>query len=469
MSINRILWLIIGVQFLLVYILSSSSFTLANDMIENLLWGRNLDFSSDKHPPFFGWVSYLSVKLGGGSFIFYKMLTPIHQAFLFLFTFLLAKEILGNEKKALLSVIFCSGIIVHIFYTKFNANSANFGLFSAIYYLFYLTVARGKAWLFPILGVLCGVVMLIKYSAIILIGCLWLTIFITKEGRALFKSPFLYLGILAFLLVLTPYVINLLQSSNYGAFAYLSENSSSLKMRWYELPRLILMTFVFCIPFLIAFFKVKDGKFLPKFNFDGIFLLLNAFLPFIATFIYIIVANAQVGVFWLCMFFTLFPICALYFFNTKEDALKISAKVIFPLMFVIYIFHILPQLFAPERDVKQIGSFVKEVAGDANYFICNDDRNICGTAIIFGTPNFANVKMTVSKWINPFLEVNSSLEKPKKIVIIGKNEEINLPNYELKEYEKEFPNYFKFKFLENKLKKKSAKITLTVGSLKEGD
>ena len=75
--------------------------------------------------------------------------------------------------------------------------------------------------------------------------------------------------------------------------------------------------------------------------------------------------------------------------------------------------------------------------------------------------------MTTSKWINPFLEVNSSLEKPKKILIIGKNEEINLPNYDLKEYEKEFPNYFKFKFLENKLKKKSVKINLTIAILKE--
>jgi 4-amino-4-deoxy-L-arabinose transferase-like glycosyltransferase len=462
------LWLIIGVQFLLIYLLSISSITLSNDMIENLLWGRSMDFSSDKHPPFFGWVSYLSVKLGGGSFMFYKALTPLHQALLFFFVFLLSREILRDEKKALLSVVFCSGILVHLFYTKFNANSANFGLFSSIYYFFYLAVARSKHWLFIIVGFLCGIAILIKYSAVILIGCLWLTIFITKEGRALFKSPFLYLGILVFLATLTPYIISIIRAENYGAFAYLNQNSTSMKMRWYEVPRLVVMTFVFCIPFLIAFFKVKEARAPRIFGFDVAFLLINSFLPFLATIFYIIIANSQVGVFWLSMFFSLFPISALYFFKVKENALKTSAKIILPLMFIIYIFHLLPQLFASERDVQKIGDFVKEVAGESDYFICNDERNICGTAIIFGT-DYANIKMTVSSFINPFQEVNQSLNKPKKVIIIGDDEMTNLPNYKLEKQERDFPNYFKFKFMESKLKRKSVKITLTVASLKEGD
>jgi 4-amino-4-deoxy-L-arabinose transferase-like glycosyltransferase len=470
METNKTLWLILIIQLVLTYFVNLATFTFGGDMIENILWGRTLDFSSDKHPPFFGWEAFLSVKFAGGSFWFYKMLTPIHQAFLFLFTFLLAKEIFNSEKKALLCVIFSAGIIVHLFYFKFNANSANYGFFGAIYYLFYLACFKQKKWLFIVVGFLCAITMLIKYSAIIMIGCLWLTIFATKEGREMFKSPFLYLGILVFLGTLTPYILSILQTENYGAFGYLSENSLSMKMRWYEVPKLVLLSIAFCIPFLIAFFKVKEGVFIKSKinNFTGIFLLINAFLPFLLTIFYIIFTNSQVGSFWLCMFFSLFPIMAVYFFEIKENAIKLSAKIIFPLMFLIYLVHLISQILASEYDVEGIGKFTKEKTEGIDYFICNEERRVCGMALIYGT-DYENTKMTISKWQNPFEEVNKMKEKPSKIAIIGDGEEITLEGYYFEKYEQEFPQYFKFRFIaENKIlakRQKSTKIIITIATL----
>jgi 4-amino-4-deoxy-L-arabinose transferase-like glycosyltransferase len=474
---KKALLTILTLNFILIFLLSISTNSLSSDMIENLIWGRMLDFSSDKHPPFFAWESYLTVKIFGGNLLFYHILTPLHQVFLLLFVFLLAEKILQSKEKALLAVVFAGGIIVHAFYYKFNANTANYGFFGAIYFLFYLSVKEEKIWLFIPLGVLCGIVMLIKYSAIILIGCLWLTLFVTKEGRKALKSPFVYIGILAFFAVITPYILSILDAKNYQAFSYLSQQSTNAKFRWFEIPRFLITPIIFCIPFLIAFFNIRV-KFKKTYNFDAIFLAINAFLPFLVTLLYIIFTGSQVGVFWLSMFFSLFPICAVYFFELKPNALITSAKIVYPVMLFIYVFYLIPALINAEDNTKEIGKFVNEInTPKTDYFICNDNRRICGTVLLYGTI-YDKTKMTVSLWKNPFEEVNKMVEKPSKIIIIGMQNEINLEGYRLETKELISYKYFKFKFLEkfynnppkilkNEVEKlkKPIKITLTTATL----
>ena len=472
-----ILLLILLAHFVLIFVLSASSISLPTDMIENLIWGKTLDFASDKHPPFFGWESYLTFKLFGGNLLFYHILTPLHQVFLLLFVYLLADRILKSPYKALVAVILAQGIIFHTFYYRFNANTANYGFFTAIYYYFYLALKEQKYKFFIIVGALSGITVLIKYSAIIMIGSLGLILLITKEGRRAFKSPFLYLGLVAFCLVLYKYVNHAFLSdySKDGGLQYFAEQSLNAEMRWFEIPRMIITPIIASIPALIVFFQIKTYFIRRAKNFDKTFLLITSLSPFIGTLLFAIFTKSQVGFYWLCMFYSLFPILALYFWEIKQNKIKMIAKIMYSILFVIYAVYFGGNVINQKEDTKAIGSFVKEITKDEiNYVICNDTRRICGTVALYGM-DFENVIMPISRWKNPFDEVNNSNNKPSKILVIGTDEKLNLPDYKTEIITKSFPKYYTFNALSNLVKKVDSEnttpteITFTIATLKNKD
>lgn len=455
---NRTLTIILTLHFFLVFLLSSSMISLPSDMIESLLWGRTLDFSSDKHPPFYSWVHFLAVKAFGGNLVATHILTPLSQVIMLLFVFLLGEKIFKSKEKALLGVVLCQGIIVHVFYYLFNANTANFAFFGAIYFIFYKIVKQRKYILLPLLGFLCGVILLIKYSGIILIFLLGLTILLTKEGRRVLGSFYFFIAIFVFCLVLTPYVLSLFSDPHNETIIYLLHQSIGSEARFYEVPRLLFMPIVYSIPLLIAFFfiKKKNAFIKREFNFTSTFLVLNVFGPIVISLLYILFKKAQIGALWLSMFYILFPIALLYFFEVKDGALKVAMKIVYSIMLTIYCFYLIVLLFSPEDDTKAISQFYKEVEEQnfhgekVNDFICNAHRRMCGTVVLYST-DYEKIHMPLTRFANPFsifdLENKQAGKRPEKLIVIGDSFPISLPGYNLTYYERSFPVYYKFKFL----------------------
>jgi hypothetical protein len=471
------LYLILLIHFMLVFILGASSTTLPNDMIENLIWGRNLDFSSDKHPPFFGWESYLWVKLFGGNLLAYHLLSPLHQVVMLFFVYLLANKIFSSKDKALLAVILTQGIFIFILQPKFNANTANYGFFSAIYYYFYVALKERKYHFLVVVGMLSAIIMLIKYSGILLIASLGLIFLITPEGRSSFKSPFLYIGILIFGLILSPYILHTL--NNQSSLNYLAAQSEGRSLAM-TVIKIFFTAITLCLPLLIAFFRIKKSFTPQPKNFDTVFLLISNILPFVLTVAYVLVGylfikKSSVGFFWLIMFYSLFGICLIYFWDVKKDALKIAFKTIYPLILFLYTGPLIANIVRLEYDTKSIHEFIKKVnTENIQDFICNDGRSKCGHIILYGNGiDFG--KMEISLFENPFKTINNKTEKPSKVIIIGEDFPINLPDYTITTYKADIPGIFKF-WLAEKIyhfansivdlkQRESFKTTLTIATL----
>jgi 4-amino-4-deoxy-L-arabinose transferase-like glycosyltransferase len=458
---NKILLIILFLHFLGILMLSSSYSPLKTDMIENLLWGRNLNFVNEKHPPFFGWESYLTVKLFGYNLFFYHILTPIHQTILFYFTFLLAKRILNSNIKALITVVLSQGILFHTFYYVFNANTANYGFFTAIYYFLYIALKDKNYKLFIPISILSAIVIMIKYSAVLLFTTIAITILATQEGRKALKSSFLYFGIFLFFVILSPYLLHLLGSEFGGdGFKYLYKQSLQNKMRWFEIPRFLLGPLIFSSPMLIAFFKIKKSFIKNSLNFNAAFLLINAIMPFLVTFIILIFMKAQIEFYWLSMFYSLIPICLLYFWEIKDDAFKVSAKIIYPIILVIWFLYILIQLIVPKENIKEIAQFTQDVTkNNIDNFICNDSKKNCGFILIYGAKFDNKINYQPIKYYSK-LDMNKAL-------IIGEIDELDLSNYNTKSFTKTILQYYpikSFQVLEKKLniKRKSSTIKLTI-------
>jgi 4-amino-4-deoxy-L-arabinose transferase-like glycosyltransferase len=458
---NNTILLILSVQFLLIFILSSTTTSFSSDMIENLLWGKELAFAYDKHPPFFAWTSYLTVKLFGGNLLFYHILTPLNQVALLWFIYLLGKKIF-NPEKALLAVVLAQGIIFHVFYYKFNGNTANLGFFGAIYFVFYKIIKEENYKLFPILGALCGIIMLTKYSAILLIGILGAIGIFTKEGRKAMKSLYLIPAILIFFIIIAPNLYEVFVLKNDGAIRYLTTQSLESNRPWYEEIRFLLKLVVFLLPMILTFIVVKKSvrkkfqtNFLKKLkdDLDLKILLSFGFAPFVIVLFYIIIFKASVGAFWLAMFCGPISLLLLYLFEVKKNALQIGIKIIYSINCFLFLIYFIASLGNPEDDAKGIGKFVKEVLQmhskevEIKDFICNDDRRFCGTAVIYGT-DYSKINMRINRWENPFEAFNEREEKPEIVIVIGEDDKIDLPDYTLAKYKKTFPKYHKIKFFE---------------------
>lgn len=442
---------ILTLHFFIIFLLGAISYSLPSDMIENLIWGRTLNFASDKHPPFLGWQSYLAVKLFGGNLMFYHILTPINQVIFLFFLYLIAVEILKNEEKAIACVVLLQSVVFHSFYYKFNANTANLAFFGAIYYTFYKMLKEGKYYLYPVIGALCAVIMLIKYSGILLIGTIGVITLITPEGRKSLKSPYLFLGIAIFIAMLTPYVLNLFAKGGDSAISYLLEQSESERSKLIRLPRFILLQALPFLPMLIAFFAIKTKRLKQSINFDYIFLTVGFALPLLLTIGYILVKQADVGFFWLSMYYGLSAILLFYFYDVKAGFLNKVYKIIYPIFAIMFVIYFITNVFNAEDDNKKIASFLEEVRKEegitSDYYICMDSRRMCGIVILYGT-DYSTSVMHISKWKTGLQFFEEEAQKPSNFIIIGGSPDLKIEGYTLKYHHKLIYQYYKFDFVE---------------------
>lgn len=484
---QKILTILI-LHLILTTLLSITSAGLPTDMVENLLWGRELSLVYDKHPPLFAWQSYFAVKLLGGNTFLYQALTPINEVILLFCIFLLARKIL-NKEKAILCVIFLQGVWMYTFIYKFNANTANYALFGFSYLIFYKAVKEENYKLFLLLGFISGLIILTKYSGILLIALLSLTLIVTKEGRKALKSKYIFLGFIIFLLTIFPHFFAMYKYDDFSTIKYIKFQSTSPYM-WYSALEFLLIQVAHMIPFLIAFFSVFKGFKRPlQLSFDGIFLLIVGILPFAITLIYSIIFKASLGTFWLSMFIAPVPLMFIYFSNLKEGYLRISIKVLYPILFLIYCIYILSNLLNPNENAKEVSSFIQEVQAKhyANgiapkYFICNDARRKCGE-VIMSSKEYSKSLINVSLFKDPFTYYT---HKPESIFIIGPANESDLPSYDLYKYEKSFNKNLKLPLFEDifdyfrkwklfnldkelEKKKKPITFTLTIAIIKKTD
>jgi 4-amino-4-deoxy-L-arabinose transferase-like glycosyltransferase len=180
------------------------------DVAENVAWGRNFDWGYDKNPYFGAWLSYAAFKLlplAAADSFFYFM-SQLSVAIGLLAAGLLARDIFKRNFPAFLVVVL--SFLIPFFGHKaceFNDDVICIALYGATALFFYRGAKRNTAGNWIAAGICAGLALMTKYLAGILLLPLGILMLASKEGRACWKKPWIYLGIVIFALLVIPNVI----------------------------------------------------------------------------------------------------------------------------------------------------------------------------------------------------------------------------------------------------------------------
>ncbi|MCI5778974.1 MAG: glycosyltransferase family 39 protein [Lentisphaeria bacterium] len=177
------------------------------DILETVLWGSQPQWGYSKHPPLSGWIGGFFARVTGHSDWGLYLAAQIGIAAGVWFTYLLARQFFCRSRAATAALL----LYFLFYYTpsemKFSTYFVEMAIAPAASY-FLLKALRGnriRHWL--ILGVLCGLGILNKYSfALVMLG--FAVIVLTRrEYRVRLKSAGPFLSALTFLLIIMPHLL----------------------------------------------------------------------------------------------------------------------------------------------------------------------------------------------------------------------------------------------------------------------
>jgi len=313
--IHLILWTLIP---------SLTNNNLPLDTIEALAWGSNLDWGYNKHPPMSALMVEIFYSIFGSNDWAYYFLSQILIIFSFFIVFKFSKEILNNEKLALISVLLLEGIYFYNFTTpEFNVNVCQIPFWVlTVYYSW--KVFNQKTPQFKdciIVGIFAVGGLLSKYLFIYLlisIDMLFIYLIFFKKDR---KFHFNYLiSIEVFLILLIPHFIWLINNDfitiTYGLARSSVDSSTFLNNLIFPIififkQVVILVPFFVMLYFLIKKIKInynlKDKKIL--------FLLAINILPILLILFTSMILGSKIRTMWMTPFYLFFGTLSVYIFQ----------------------------------------------------------------------------------------------------------------------------------------------------------
>ena len=304
------------------------------DTIEALAWGSNLDWGFSKHPPLSAFFSKVFFQIFGAQDWAYYLLSQIFVVIAFYFVFKLAKEILGNAKLSLISVLLLETIYFYNFTTpEFNVNICQLPFWSLVVYLSWKILETKEIKFFDwfLLGLFAALGFLSKYLFIyLLISILSLfiyLIFVTKTKKFDFKY---LLTLEVFVVLLVPHFVWLLNNDfvtiYYGLKRTGLENSGIIEHIKYPLIFLIKQVVILIPFFILIFLLVKKLKL--KINFKDkkmIFLVFVNILPIILIFLTSVITGSKIRTMWMTPFYLYLGLFFIYFLQSQLNIKKINS------------------------------------------------------------------------------------------------------------------------------------------------
>jgi 4-amino-4-deoxy-L-arabinose transferase-like glycosyltransferase len=177
-------------------------------MIENLYWGKELQFGYAKHPPLFAWVSYFFYKLCFSWPESLYFLTQLNLVLGFYFIFKISELIFKDKTKSYAAILIFMASIGSVFGNeKFNATTILMSLFPAMFYFFIRMLKFNKYSDAIAFGIFCALAVVGKYFALLYIACVGLFLILNKECRKFFKTPQIYVAAGVFLICVSWHVV----------------------------------------------------------------------------------------------------------------------------------------------------------------------------------------------------------------------------------------------------------------------
>jgi 4-amino-4-deoxy-L-arabinose transferase-like glycosyltransferase len=182
-------------------------FTLPLDAMEGTIWAQHLQWGYDKNPFLNGWLTRLALELSDQAEWGIYLFSQLSVAICFWAVWELGKKILPPVY-ALIAVMMLEGAQYYNLHAiDFNDNTIELSLWALTTLYFYNALQKQKASDWLLTGLFAGLGMMTKYYTVMLLIAMALFILINSAARRSFGKPTFYLGIVAFLAVMTPHIV----------------------------------------------------------------------------------------------------------------------------------------------------------------------------------------------------------------------------------------------------------------------
>ncbi|WP_415395861.1 ArnT family glycosyltransferase [Sulfurimonas sp. CS5] len=165
------------------------------------MWSHHLQTGYYDHPPFIAYMIYLTNFISQAEWGV-RLVNVFSMSISALYIFKLTSEIFDDKIALNALLIFSSIILVHAGYIITTPDSPLILFYSITLYYSYRAIFYGKTIDYALTGVLLGLMMLSKYTAILFVFTLLIFIFL-KRRDILFKTNF-YLAIFLSVIVVSP-------------------------------------------------------------------------------------------------------------------------------------------------------------------------------------------------------------------------------------------------------------------------
>ncbi len=202
---NRLLFLFAAIKLFLYIVLQRDDYELHRDEYLYLEMGKHLSWGYFEVPPLIALQGWL-IELAGGSKWIVRLFPYVMGAATVFFTGKIAKELGG---KIFAQSLACTSIIVLPFTRVnflFQPNTPEILIFTLIFYCFIRFIhTKNENW-FIIIGVLIGLAILNKLTALVFVIAFGAGVFMTSYRIYLMRKKF-WIGMLLMLILIFPFVI----------------------------------------------------------------------------------------------------------------------------------------------------------------------------------------------------------------------------------------------------------------------
>jgi 4-amino-4-deoxy-L-arabinose transferase-like glycosyltransferase len=194
-------------------IIAKSSQDMNADMAEMVVWARELALGYPKHPPLLGWVVFLWFSVFPLADWAYTLLAVVTVSAGIYLAFELAGEWLQGEKRAAVPFLLALIPFYNFLGLKFDQNSALIPLWALAMWAFVRALrTRHLGWA-ALAGLAAAGAMLVKYWSVFLLVALALAALFDRNRKTYFRSAAPWVTAGAFLLVVAPHAIWLVQEN----------------------------------------------------------------------------------------------------------------------------------------------------------------------------------------------------------------------------------------------------------------
>ncbi len=305
------------------------------DSIEGTIWGHQLQWGYDKNPFMNGWLTALATYLDGQSGWMIYLFSQLSVAACLACVWAIGRKIL-TPTYTLAAVLLLEAIQYFNFHAiDFNDNTLELGLWAVSIYFFYQAVQKRTITTWLLTGIFLALGVMAKYYTLALIAALGLFL-LRKENRSQLLTLPPYLGLGAFVLIITPHIYWLTQH-DYVTVTYVFQRTNaepSWTNHFYFPAQFIWQQFEAFAPALVIFGALFIGKRpltatpRPEISaFNRNFLLYAGLGPFVLTALLSLVMGIKLRAGWgmpLMSFWTLLLMMAL---PPRLSATKIYALI----------------------------------------------------------------------------------------------------------------------------------------------